>query len=92
MDLYPKNLEELEQKFSTEEACRNYLIKLRWPEGFRCPVCEHDGVWHLQKGLLKCAKCGWKTSVTIFEGTRKPLISWFRVIWWVVSQKMAQVP
>ena len=24
---------------------------------------------------------------TIFEGTRKPLVIWFRAIWWVVSQK-----
>jgi transposase-like protein len=90
MDLYPKNLEELEQNFSTEEACRNYLIGLRWPEGFRCPVCNHEGAWRLQNGLFKCIKCGRKTSVTsgtIFEGTRKPLISWFRAIWWVTSQK-----
>jgi len=24
---------------------------------------------------------------TIFEGTRKPLVIWFRAIWWIVSQK-----
>jgi transposase-like protein len=34
--------------------------------------------------------CGGQTSVTagtIFEGTRKPLVAWFRAIWWVTSQK-----
>jgi hypothetical protein len=37
MDDYPRNINELETRFSTEEACRVYLFRLRWPEGFRCP-------------------------------------------------------
>lgn len=90
METYPKDLEELELNFSTEEACRNYLFDLRWPEGFRCPACGHDGAWKLQSDLFKCTSCGRKASVTagtIFEGTRKPLVAWFRAIWWVTSQK-----
>lgn len=87
---YPKNLEELEHTFSTEKACENYLINLRWPEGFRCPACGHAEAWRLQDGLFKCADCGRKTSVTsgtLFEGTRKPLVAWFRAIRCVTSQK-----
>lgn len=90
MKMYPKNLEELELNFSSEEACRDYLASLRWPNGFLCPACGHGELWRLADGLLKCKKCSRKTSVisgTIFEGTRKPLASWFRAIWWVTSQK-----
>lgn len=90
MDTYPKDLDELERTFSSEEACHQYLVGLRWPDGFRCPVCEHEGGWVLNTGLYKCKDCGHKSSVTagtIFEGTRKPLIEWFRAIWWVTSQK-----
>jgi len=90
MELYPKTLEELEQNFSTEDACRQYLFTLRWPDGFKCPVCGNQKNWSLGSGLFKCTSCGHKTSViagTIFEGTRKPLASWFRAIWWVTSQK-----
>jgi hypothetical protein len=29
---YPKTLLELERRFSTEEACIEYLAALRWPE------------------------------------------------------------
>jgi hypothetical protein len=29
---------ELAKRFATEAACRDYLIQLRWPDGFRCPV------------------------------------------------------
>lgn len=28
-----------QKQFSTEEACRERLFTLRWPEGFRCPSC-----------------------------------------------------
>jgi transposase-like protein len=90
METYPKNLEELELNFSTEEACRKYLFELRWPDGFRCPVCGGSDVWVLANGLFKCRNCSRKTSViagTVFEGTRKPLVTWFRMIWWVAGQK-----
>jgi len=90
MEDYPKNLTELEWRFSEEEACREYLFQLRWPEGFRCPVCGHSEAWKLKDDLFKCTACARKTSViagTLFEGTRKPLVLWFRAIWWVTSQK-----
>ena len=32
---YPRNLTELEAAFATEEACRAYLVRLRWPDGER---------------------------------------------------------
>jgi hypothetical protein len=28
---------EFASRFATEAACRDYLIQLRWPDGFRCP-------------------------------------------------------
>lgn len=90
MEDYPKNLSELERRFSTEEACRQYLYELRWPEGFRCPRCGHGKGWHSRDGLIRCTACDYKASViagTIFERTRMPLVLWFRAIWWVTSQK-----
>jgi transposase-like protein len=90
MEDYPRTLTELEQRFSTEEACREYLFQLRWAEGFRCPVCGHSEAWKLKGDLFKCTACTHKTSViagTLFEGTRKSLVLWFRVIWWITSQK-----
>ena len=39
---YPASLLEFEKWFATEEACREYLVRLRWPEGFRCPRCGSD--------------------------------------------------
>lgn len=90
MEDYPTTLGELERRFSTEEACREYLVGLRWPEGFICPRCGHERAWPLARGLLQCTACDVQTSVTagtILEGTRKPLSLWFRAMWQVTSQK-----
>lgn len=90
MEEYPRNLTELEASFSTEEDCRAYLARLRWPDGFRCPRCGGGKSWPVRGTLLECAGCGCQTSVTagtIFQDTRTPLAVWFRALWWVTTQK-----
>jgi len=90
MEVYPRNLTELEKCFSTEESCRDYLFGLRWPDGYRCPRCGQGEAWRMQGGLFRCKSCDYKCSITsgtIFERTRKPLVIWFRAIWWVCTQK-----
>ena len=75
MEDYPRNLTEFEARFSSEETCREYLFRLRWPDGFRCPGCESRGLCE------KVRSCGRQTSVTagtIFQDTRSPLPVWFR--------------
>ena len=34
MEDYPRTLEEFEGRFATEQACREYLMQLRWPQAF----------------------------------------------------------
>ncbi len=90
MEDYPKTLLEFEQRFATEEACIDYLFKLRWPEGFRCPRCGHRKAWGRKRGVYRCARCRFETHLTagtIFQDTRKPLRLWFRAIWHLTSQK-----
>ena len=90
MEDYPENIMEFEKRFSTEEACRDYLFKLKWPNGYRCPRCDHKKAWPLKKALYQCANCDHKVSViagTIFHGTHKSLVLWFRAIWCLTGQK-----
>lgn len=89
MEDYPRTLAEFERRFATQEACRAYLVQLRWPSGFRCPKCGGTKSWPVG-ALFQCAACGRQTSVTagtIFQDTRTPLPTWFRAMWWVTSQK-----
>ena len=51
---YPRTLMELEQRFSTEEACCEYLASLRWPSGFVCPHCQATEAWRMA-GVCGCA-------------------------------------
>ena len=88
---YPRTFQEMEQWFRDEAACRDYIRRLRWPEGFICPHCGVSGEpWLMSDELLRCCSCRARTSFTagtIFEGTRKPLRTWFMAMWFVTSQK-----
>ena len=90
MEDYPRTVAELESRFSTEQACREYLFQLRWPTGFCCPKCGVLKAWPMRSGRGQCAGCGRQASVTagtIFQDTRTPLTVWFRAMWWVTTQK-----
>ncbi len=87
---YPRTLIELEIRFSSEEACRQYLFALRWFDGFVCPRCGGKTAWPTGRELWLCADCRHQTSVTagtIFQDSHLPLTVWFRAIWHVTSQK-----
>src|SRR5712692_5735538 len=87
---FPKTLVEFDERFGTEAACREYLTRLRWPDGFRCPKCGHERGWTNQRHDIQCAQCGRQTSLTagtIFAGSRKPLRVCFKAMWWVSTQK-----
>lgn len=87
---YPRTLEEFDAWFTTEEGCERYLERLRWPHGFRCPKCAGAKGWRTARRLFHCGDCGRQTSLTagtVFEGTRKPLRTWFQAMWYVTNQK-----
>ena len=81
----------MDERFRDDEACREYIRRLRWPKGFTCLHCGEVGEpWVMAGGWLRCRACRKKTSLTagtIFEGTRKPLRTWFLAMWFVTSQK-----
>jgi ribosomal protein L37AE/L43A len=90
MEDYPRTLLEFEQRFSSDQACRDYLFRLRWPDGFHCPRCQHQDAWQTERGLYHCKHCNFQTSITagtIFQDTGKPLLLWFRAMWYVTNQK-----
>ena len=88
---YPKSIVELRDSFATEAACREYLVRLRWPGGVRCPDCATSAVWPMKPPFYRCALCGYDFTVTagtLFADTHKPLRLWFEAIWHITNQKL----
>jgi len=87
---YPRKLSELEQRFSTEEECAEYLSLLRWPDGWDCPRCGGRECWIIRRGYRRCAECRYEATVTagtIFQDSHMPMTTWFRAMWHMTSQK-----
>ncbi len=89
----PKNELEFHERFSSEEACRDYFMSIRWPDGFVCPHCGHKG-GTLRKGreewLCDNRTCAKETSLrsgTVFHNSRKPLRAWLLVIFLMTTNK-----
>jgi hypothetical protein len=90
-------LDQIMQRFATDETAREYLEMIRWPNG---PVCSHCGnakpdriyeiapnpAKKIRPGLRECAECGEQFTVTIgtiFESSKIPLRKWL-VAWYML--------
>lgn len=87
-----RSLLEFQNEFSTEEACSQHLMKMRWPDGFRCPICGHSEAWSIRtRNILDCKECRAKVSLTagtIFHKTRTPLLKWYWLIYHMAMNKV----
>jgi hypothetical protein len=86
----PVVLRRLPRLVRARADCWSYLVQLRWPDGFSCPACGSDDAWLTRRFLFVCSNCQRQTSViagTVFEGTKLPLLAWFRAAWLITSQK-----
>lgn len=90
MDKYPVDIADFMKMFATDEACEDYLARVRWPNGYVCSRCSSKDYWKKARGLFACRGCGHEGSVTagtLFQDTRKSLRLWFQAMWYVVDQK-----
>lgn len=80
----------MEERFSSDAACREYLTAMRWPAGFICPACGGTNAGRMQRDLWHCRSCERQTSVlagTVFQDTHLSLKVWFRAMQHMTSQK-----
>lgn len=91
-------IDQFEQMFPNEEACREYLYERRWPNGVRCPRCKNDHVYASKEPMKywQCKKCGKNNRApyrftlktgTIFEESKHPLLTWFKVLHLMLTSK-----
>lgn len=85
------NLIEFQNRFNSEEVCRQHLFQMRWPEGFRCPKCGYNHYYEIKtRHLYECTNCHYQASVivgTALEKTRTDLVIWFWAIYLVAHDK-----
>ena len=90
-DDLPQDFLEFNTRFGTDEQCREYLFRARWPDGFRCGGCGHGEAYTLRTRLVyECVACRKQHSLlagTLFEQTKTGLARWFLAIYLVTSSK-----
>lgn len=77
--------------YSTEDACRAELFRLRFPNGFVCPVCGCTEYYPVRgRNTFQCRSCRRQTSVTagtVMHRTHLPLTVWFWAIYLCATDK-----
>lgn len=88
---FPKNMVDFEHVFGTDEKCRAYLERQKWPDGYICPKCDGRKYWCLlNRDIWVCSKCEHHSSLTAgtqFQGTHKPLRAWFLAMYLMATSK-----
>lgn len=88
--------------WQTEETCEDFLMSLRWSNGFHCPRCDHHEAFHIRtRRLLECKECRMQASITagtIMHKSKLPLLTWFKAIHtlfqredWVTAYVLAEL-
>lgn len=88
---YPRSIVEFTREFATEEQCLAYLVRCRWPDGFRCRRCGGEKAWpRPDRKAMRCAGCDLITTVTAgtaMHRNRLPLKSWLWAAYMVATDK-----
>jgi len=91
--------EQFEKAFPTDEACKKYIVRKRWPKGVTCPRCgAKEKVYALKARPFHWTCCnkdcggrkGYRFSVTthtIFQDTKISLRIWFKIGYLMLTAK-----
>lgn len=79
------------EQYGTEKQCHDHLFKLRWPDGFKCPVCDNGTYCEISKRhVYQCNQCHHQTSLiagTIFHSSHLSLTKWFLAMFLLTQNK-----
>jgi transposase-like protein len=95
------NLIDVTKQFATEHQCLDYLEKMRWPKGVRCPDCGSETFSRIEREaesknkrnrFYQCLEPSCKhqfsaTAGTIFHDSHLPLTKWFLAVAMIADAK-----
>ncbi|MGO9454465.1 MAG: IS1595 family transposase [Candidatus Binataceae bacterium] len=93
------NRGQFDRTFPTDDACKEYIVRKRWPKGVSCPRCgAKEKVYALKSKPFSWTCCnkgcgerrGYRFSVTtgtIFQDTKVSLRIWFKIGYLMITAK-----
>jgi len=87
------DLPTLIERYHDDDACRDLLERLRWPNGVTCTRCGATGdrIARIStRDLWRCNECTYQFSVrvgTILQDSKLPLWKWFLATYLIVEAK-----
>lgn len=85
------SFEEFQLIYINEESCYDFLINIKWENGFKCKKCGNEKFSTLSgQNSRKCSKCSSiesATANTIFHKLRFPIIKAFYLLFLISSGK-----
>lgn len=87
------NVDELRARFSDEQACRQFLESVIWPNGRVCPHCSFRKSYPIRgessrPGLYECGRCKHQFTVTTrtpLHSTKLSLWKWIQAMYYMVN-------
>ena len=85
-------IKDFDRMFPTDDACLDFLFKMRYPDGVFCKKCGKVTKHYKRAGkkFYSCEFCGMgvaPTSGTIFHKSETSLRSWFHAMFLMASTK-----
>lgn len=82
---------DFQKRFPDDHSCWNYLVELRWKDGFVCPQCGNTKYCRGDRAHdRQCTKCNHKvspTSGTLFHGIKIPMLKVFYMLYYLSTNK-----
>jgi hypothetical protein len=81
-------------RFQSEAMCIDYLVQLKWPNGYSCERCGCRNVYRTETRrlpLFECADCRYQASPivgTVMEGSPTPLRKWFLALYLIAQETL----
>lgn len=92
-NLFPQTFHDAVKYFADPQRAMDFMVKLRWPQGVRCPRCDSDKVGFIAtRKLWECKCCKTKKQFTVKVGTLMEdspiaLEKWLCAIWLMCNSK-----
>ncbi len=83
---------DFDQEFPNDDACLEWIMKYRYPNGVHCPKCNKVTKYYrvAKRTCFECDICGnqiYPLVGTIFEKSTTPLHTWFHAMWLLANTR-----